>query len=43
MLHAYSLCFAHPRTGEELYFEAPLPEDFRRGLEVCNVPGDVIE
>ena len=42
MLHAWSLRFAHPRTGEELSFSAPLPEDFRRGLEICNVPGDVI-
>ena len=32
MLHAYSLKFPHPRTGEELYFEASLPEDFREGL-----------
>ena len=32
MLHAFSLAFRHPRTGEALRFEAPLPEDFRRGL-----------
>lgn len=32
MLHAFSLTFAHPRTGETLHFEAPLPEDFREGL-----------
>lgn len=27
-LHAKSLGFVHPRTGEKMYFEAPLPEDF---------------
>ena len=32
MLHAYTLRFAHPRTGEELFLTAPLPEDFREGL-----------
>lgn len=26
-LHAQTLGFVHPRTGEELMFEAPLPED----------------
>ncbi len=28
MLHAFSLRFCHPRTGEELYFEAPAPPEF---------------
>jgi len=28
MLHAYSLAFAHPRTGERLIFTAPVPESF---------------
>ncbi len=37
MLHAFSLTFPHPRTGEELYFEAPLPEDFREGLRMNRV------
>ena len=27
-LHAYSLSFEHPVTGEHLSFEAPLPGDF---------------
>ncbi len=27
-LHAKSLGFTHPATGEEMYFEADLPEDF---------------
>ena len=32
MLHAYSLKFRHPGTGEEMAFTAPLPEDFKTGL-----------
>ncbi len=32
-LHAYALGFVHPRTGEELYFEAPLPEHFQNTLK----------
>lgn len=31
-LHAYALGFIHPRTGQPLYFEAPLPEHFQRAL-----------
>ena len=46
MLHAFSLRFSHPRTGEEMRFEAPLPEDFRKGLlaggvDICNA-GQVV-
>jgi 23S rRNA pseudouridine1911/1915/1917 synthase len=33
-LHAARLAFDHPRTGKRLRFEAPLPRDFRRGIEV---------
>ena len=33
MLHARSLCFAHPRTHEKKAFTAPLPEDFLKGLK----------
>ena len=33
MLHAYSLRFKHPRTKEEMTFQAPLPEDFLKGLK----------
>jgi 23S rRNA pseudouridine1911/1915/1917 synthase len=29
MLHSWKLGFSHPRTGERLLFEAPIPEDFR--------------
>lgn len=32
-LHARRLCFRHPRTGEEIQVEAPLPEDFCRVLQ----------
>ena len=32
-LHAYALGFVHPRTGEELYFEAPIPEHFQSVLK----------
>ena len=32
-LHAYALGFVHPRTGESLYFEAPLPEHFQTVLK----------
>jgi 23S rRNA pseudouridine1911/1915/1917 synthase len=29
LLHAWRIHFTHPRTGERLVFEAPLPEDFQ--------------
>ncbi|SHH83076.1 RluA family pseudouridine synthase [Desulfofustis glycolicus] len=32
MLHAWRLCFAHPVSGENLVFEAPLPADFTAAL-----------
>lgn len=32
-LHARSLGFIHPRTRQELYFESPLPPDFRQVLD----------
>ncbi len=28
-LHAWKLAFVHPRTGETVRFESPLPADFR--------------
>jgi 23S rRNA pseudouridine1911/1915/1917 synthase len=34
MLHARELSFIHPRTEEEMSFEAPLPKDFREALKV---------
>lgn len=36
MLHAYSLAFTHPSTGERLTFEAPLPEKFNATLDKLN-------
>ena len=33
MLHAWSLSFEHPRTHEKMTFQAPLPEDFLKGLK----------
>ena len=32
-LHAHTLGFVHPQTGEVMNFEAPLPEDFRTVLD----------
>jgi 23S rRNA pseudouridine1911/1915/1917 synthase len=32
MLHAFKLGFAHPRTGETILCEAPLPDDFQTTL-----------
>ena len=33
MLHAYALILKHPRTGETMRFETPLPENFAEMLE----------
>ena len=33
LLHAATLGFSHPATGEHVAFEAPLPADFRRVLD----------
>lgn len=32
-LHAALLGFKHPRTGKEMFFEAPLPENFQKMLD----------
>lgn len=37
MLHAYSLAFTHPSTGERLNFTAPLPEAFVSGLRANGI------
>ncbi|MGL5205899.1 MAG: RluA family pseudouridine synthase [Acidaminococcaceae bacterium] len=29
-LHSYELAFKHPRTGEEMFFTAPIPEDMKK-------------
>jgi 23S rRNA pseudouridine1911/1915/1917 synthase len=34
VLHAYKLTLVHPSTGEEMVFEAPLPEYFEKLLEI---------
>ena len=33
MLHAYSLTFTHPDTGEKMTIESELPDNFRFILE----------
>ena len=42
MLHAYSLSFDHPRTGKKMTFQAPLPEDFLKGLRAGSINPDTI-
>ena len=37
MLHAYSLTFTHPTTGERLTFTADLPEEFLRGMRTNGI------
>jgi 23S rRNA pseudouridine1911/1915/1917 synthase len=32
-LHAYLLAFEHPRTGEVMEFDAPMPNDMRELIE----------
>ncbi len=32
-LHAYLLQFEHPRTGEVMHFEAPIPDDMQRLID----------
>ena len=34
MLHAKKLTFIHPRSGSEVSFECPLPQNFSRALEL---------
>ena len=36
-LHAKTLCFVHPRTGEELFFNSELPDDMQQVLEKWRV------
>lgn len=44
-LHGYRLTFVHPRTGEEMTFTAPLPEDFIAALIKLggHVPNELFE
>ena len=39
MLHAWSLAFTHPRTGERMVFTAELPEEFLAGLRGNGIEG----
>ena len=41
MLHARSLAFIHPRTGESMAFRAPVPEDFLKGLKANGIRMDI--
>ena len=43
MLHAYSLSFDHPGTGEKLTLTAPMPEDFLRGARSCGIPEEALD
>ena len=43
MLHAYSLTFTHPVTGERMTFRAPLPQEYVRGLLACGLQPDPAE
>ena len=38
-LHAHTLAFDHPVTGELLQFEAPLPEDMERLIHALRACG----
>lgn len=38
-LHSSRLAFTHPRTGEEMLFEAPLPADLAGALEAAREAG----
>ena len=37
-LHAATISFTHPQSGEKLTLHAPLPEDFARPLKTMGVP-----
>ena len=39
-LHAGTLGFSHPRTGEVLRFESPLPSDFHNLIKALETKGD---
>lgn len=42
LLHAWRLHLTHPRTGEPMAFEAPLPEDFDHVLRVLRARDGII-
>lgn len=41
LLHAHRLILSHPRTGEEMSFEAPINEDFRKALNSLGFQGEI--
>ena len=42
-LHASSVSFPHPQTGEELQVEAPMPKDFAEPLRAIGVPETLLK
>lgn len=40
LLHAYRLTLTHPKTGETMVFEAPIPDYFKNVLDVLSSRGD---
>jgi 23S rRNA pseudouridine1911/1915/1917 synthase len=38
MLHAWKLAFRHPRSGDEMSFEAPVPPDFAAAMREIPTP-----
>ena len=40
-LHGWRLQFTHPKTGEHMVFQAPLPEDMQRALKRLGYPGSL--
>jgi len=38
MLHAYSLRFKHPVSGQPMEFTAPMPEDMQKAIEELSIP-----
>jgi 23S rRNA pseudouridine1911/1915/1917 synthase len=38
MLHAHRIAFTHPRSGQRLTLEAPLPQDFQDALAALRLP-----
>ena len=41
MLHSWKLGFSHPRTGERMLFEAPIPNDFARAAKSIATIGGI--
>jgi 23S rRNA pseudouridine1911/1915/1917 synthase len=39
-LHAFRLTFRHPRTGDQITFEAPVPRDFQAVLDALRALGE---